>query len=161
MSSRRCFLRWETGRQGRTRARKSRHRTRRNGVAAPSGSRENLSTKGCRVHDGRRVCYVRSVARLGLHQIAAGQSSLMSLLLSVVAAAKDLSMRIVDHGRQSLGPRDLLVPVEALLGVLIAGAYNRKTLLRIEYTRLATEIDEPGADHVWKPLEEIAYTPIV
>lgn len=52
----------------------------------------------------------------------------MSLLASVIAAAQDVNVRIVDDGRGGLGLRDLVVPLGALVagigGVLVGGPFS-------------------------------------
>ena len=72
----------------------------------------------------------------------------MSLLASVIAAAQDVNVRIIDDGRSGLGLRDLVVPLGALIagigGVLIGGVIQH----RLEDKRTAREdrLDQARAD---------------
>lgn len=73
---------------------------------------------------------------LGSEAPTASLATLATVSLSSIlaAAAQDVIVRIDDGGR-GLGLRDLLVPIGALLGVLLAGAYNRRTLRKLEEER--------------------------
>ena len=63
----------------------------------------------------------------------------MSLLTSVIVAAQDVNVRLVDDGRGGLGLRDLVVPLGALVagigGVLVGGFIQH----RLEDKRTARE----------------------
>jgi len=72
----------------------------------------------------------------------------MSLLASVIVAAQDVNVRLVDDGRGGLGLRDLVVPLGALVagigGVLVGGFIQH----RLEDKRTAREdrLDQARAD---------------
>jgi len=72
----------------------------------------------------------------------------MSLLASVIVAAQDVNVRLVDDGRGGLGLHDLVVPLGALVagigGVLVGGFIQH----RLEDKRTAREdrLDQARAD---------------
>ena len=76
----------------------------------------------------------------------------VSVLVSVVAAAQDVNVKIVDDGRGGLGLRELLLPGGAIIGALIAGVggvlLGGKIQDRIEDKRGEREdrLDERRAD---------------
>jgi len=78
------------------------------GIRSPAGVPYDAPVRiqfGRRPRRDRRGCNTRVV----------------SLLASVISAAQDVNVKIIDDGRGALGLRDLVVPLGTLIGALIAG----------------------------------------